>query len=323
MGNVTDLRSFLLKQKGTKVEKNTIVTGDINDFGIVNPEQGKRFIDKMREHSALMNYANITQMTTPVRKISKIDFLERFLRDSTEGSALTAAEKSSLDFSETTLQTYKKKGEIDISYETLEDNIERSRLLPHIQGLITEKLADEIGDLCINGDTTSTDPFYQLFDGFFAQAASNVYDLTNNIMDSDEALNVVRSMPDRWSKVKYQTGTYILRPNVWLDYQDSLTSRETPLGDAILTNKQPVGNIRGYSVWKEPIVQTYINGTDTNSKGLFTDPKNLLVGIYRPVKIRIIDDQYAEKFTVQGTVRFGCVFIEEEMVVLIDNIKQL
>lgn len=306
MGNVVDLRKAL-------------TTDVLGDLGVRTPTQAQRFIEKLRAEPTTLMYANVVPMINESRVFNKLDLTGRFIKPSNEGVRLTDSDKKAPEHSTVTVQTYKYMGEMDISYETVEDNIARNQLIPQLRNLISRKVAEDISDYVMNGDTAATDPELQRMDGFLKLATSNTYDFANNTVTLALLTNAKKNFPLRY-RTQLRKCAFILHPNIRDDYINTLTNVDTMLGDQARNtylNPRPLG----HKIQEDSIIDTYLNGGDTNSKGLFTPLDNMIIGIYRQFNIQLIDDPYREVFTLHVSGRVGCNFLEEEMAVKMNNIQ--
>ena len=66
--------------------------------------------------------------------------------------------------------------EINITYDTLENNIEKDGLQQTIMQILAERAAVDIEELVVNGDTSSSDPYLAQLDGIRKQTVSHVID---------------------------------------------------------------------------------------------------------------------------------------------------
>ncbi|MFP9167082.1 phage major capsid protein, partial [Enterococcus faecalis] len=66
--------------------------------------------------------------------------------------------------------------EVNITYDTLENNIEKDGLQNTIMQMIAERAAVDIEELLVNGDTSSSDSYLAQLDGIRKQATSHIVD---------------------------------------------------------------------------------------------------------------------------------------------------
>jgi HK97 family phage major capsid protein len=306
MGNVVDLRKALSTDK-------------LGTLGVRSPEQARRFIEKLRAEPTTLQYANVVQMSNESRVFNKLDITSRFIKPANEGIRLSDGDKVDPAHSTVTLTTYKYIGEMDITYETIEDNIARNQLIPQLRSLISRKVAEDISDYVMNGDTTSSDVELKRMNGFLKLATSNVYDLVNNPISLTHFDGALALFPLRY-RTQLRNCKWILQPRTRDTYILGLTNVDTMLGDeARNTRLNP--NPLGYPIQLDSIIDTYASGSNTDTRGLFTTPENMLIGIYRQFNIDLIDDRHREVFTLHVSGRVGCQYLEEEMVVKLNNIQ--
>jgi len=113
-----------------------------------------------------------------------------------------------------------------------------------------------------------------------------------------------------------------MSPSPIFDYQETLTNLATPMGDkAKVENYLP--KVMGIGFEEEPMIASYMNGSDENSKGLLTFPKNMIVGFHRVINIVLVDEPRNERIVFHTSARLGLNFEEEDAVVLMNNIKHV
>jgi hypothetical protein len=301
------------------VKKAMLTTPDLATYGVKTPEQMNRFIALMRKEPKIFQNADVFSMTTKEKVFSKMDLTQRVLHASTEGTGLTEDQYRKPTYSETTVSTIKVSGGIPITYDSLEDNIAGNNLKASIREMFVKRISEDFAELIWNGDTTSTDPFLAQKNGLLALLSSNTYDFTNNTVNLERLGFTYKKVPDRYLS-RIRDFKFYLHPTPVFNYRESLPSRETDLGDTVTENYYTPRPL-GYQMVECPLINTYTNGSDTNTQGIFTMPENIKIGIYRPLNIKLVDVPLEDRMILHVSGRIGWNFLVEDMVVLMDNVK--
>lgn len=297
--------------------------------GLLNPEQANAFIRKLIIQPTMLNRMRIQVMNSPQMQIDKIQFGSRIMRPGVENTALSAGDRSAPTTERIQLTTKEYIAECRISYDALEDNIERVGSLgvtgpggPNsgdaVQGglkdtivtLMAERASVDLEELAILGDTGSGDAYLATLDGFLVQATSNVVDQASAAIDRTMFANGLIAMPDQYLRDRSAMANFVSWDRE-IQYQNSLGGRETALGDARITTAGPVF---GHGVPVSPVPQM------PNVSGLLMNPLNMIWGIQRQVSIEVDKDITSRTFIVVLTIRCDFLYEEEEAVVKYTNV---
>ncbi len=309
---------MLTAQEKTLIQKAEITLTDITtNGGLLVPDQASRFIRTLIEQPTILNQARVVTMNSPKMEVNKIKFASRILQPASQadqsatgtspydGRYLPGNKWSEPTTSKVTLDTVEVMAEVHLPYEVIEDNIEREGFTDTLLALIAQRASLDIEDMIINGDTGLNDgTVLDLLDGVIKQTTTNVVDFGGDAIDGFGLANVIKAMPQQFRKVpglKYYTTT-----NAEVDIRTAIASRNTGLGDAMLTGQAPV----------------YIHGASLESvhkmptgKGLYVDPKNIIVGFHRNMRMEMDRDIRARELIFVLTARLD-VKLEEETAVV-------
>lgn len=314
------------------IKKADWAVGDLTaDGGLLNPEQANTFIRKLLVQPTLLNSARTVTMSSPQRKINKIQFANRILMPATSGVALDADtsptnRRSKPTTEQITLTTDEVIAEIRIPYDVIEDNIERGNIGAQmdvggtptsggikdtIMTLIAERAALDLEELALLGDTVGgADAYLQMKDGFLVQSTSNVVDFGAAPIGKDLFKQGLQTMPDQYLRNLNSLRHYVSVNNE-IAYRDSLANRETGLGDAQIQGTSPVF---GFGVPVEMV------SLMPGAQGLLTNPLNLIFGIQRQIHIETDKDISAREYIIVLTARVDFKVEEEEAMVKYSNI---
>lgn len=314
----------ILKYIDEKLEGKTIMTpSDLSTGGLLNDEQSNKFIWDTLNDVVVAKEARLEIMNSPKKDIDKIGFGSRILRaPGAEGSEETTSTKPTPDQVE--LSTVRVIGCVDISYTTLEDNIERADFADTLMAAIAAKCGEDLEDLYLNGDDTSGDAFYVLNDGWLVLGAVG-HTVSGNgqsdfVSTADKTIAnfdaMIDAMPAKFMKNKAALRFYV-HPSIDNIVRRYVASRETIAGDRYLLEDIPVF-YAGIPIIRVPMIASASGGSPslTRSKIMLCNPNNLIVGIQR--QIRIEKEAKPRKQQIEFTVTLRAdVQIEENDAVVV------
>jgi hypothetical protein len=293
------------------------VSNLVSSGGYLNPEQATAFIRRLIDVPTIIQQCRRVVMSSPQRKIERIGFDSRILRPSPgSGIPLAAANRAAPTTDMITLNTKEFMAEVPIPYDVLEDNIERGGLEGTIMGLITERVALDIEELIINGNTSSSDPYLAMMSGIIARCSShlvNAAGLADTTMSKLLLREMKKALPTKYLR-QLPMLRYFMSHNNEMMYRDQLADRMTGLGDTMVQGFAPV---YAYGVPVLPVAlmpQTY---------AVFTHPLNFIWGIQRDIMVETDKDIRARAIIVVVTLRMDFTFEVEDAVVLAQNIASI
>lgn len=305
--------------------------------GLLNTEQSNTFIDYMFDVTVLGKECRVERMRANERDYDKIGIGQRIVRGATE--AVDTGQNASVQFTKVTITTKKLRLDWELSTESLEDNIEGGGLEDHIARLMATQMGNDLEDLAINGDTTSSDPLLKVFNGWYklANATGHVVDGQGQTLNRSHFNKALKAMPRNYmqkrNELKFYSGSNSIQ-----DYLYSLTDLNTtpeniaevmirngPLrteGDAGFVMSYAFGiPVKEVPLFNETATGTYSGASGTHGHLELTFPKNRLWGVKRDIKIY---RQFAQKKdTIEYTafVRTGVQIENTDAYVVVNNIK--
>lgn len=308
------------------LKKADLAIGDLAAGGLLNPEQSSTFLQRMIEEPTILREGRVVPMGAPSRIIDKIGFDSRILRPAVSSTALSAGDRAKPDLSKITLNTKEFISEVRIPYDVVEDNIERGGIggspsgdnvnearggiKNTIMSLMAKRVAADLEELALQGDTLSGDPYLATLDGWLK--LSNVNTVDNLAVTVDKSLfkKGKKAMPD-----KYLRNLSAMRHYVSVDqeteYRDTLSDRQTAGGDALITGQN---DVFAYGTPVRPV------SFMPEANGLFTWPQNLIWGIQRQITVEAAKDISARVFIIVLTIRTDFKVEEQDAVVKYTNI---
>jgi len=310
-----------LLDNNTVLQKADLALSDITtDGGLLQPAQAQKFMRILIKEAVIMKEATVVPMRSPKQLIEKIRFGSRILHAANESTALPVGDRAKPDLGLVELDAKLFKAEVRLNNEVLEDSIERGQLRQTIMQLMAERIATDMDEIIVQGDTTSSDVTLARLDGILKQSTSNVVDSAGASTTKNVFHQMVKQMPSEFLRNKKDL-RYFTSIQSELDYRDSLAERATVGGDKWISEDTPVMYtgipIRGVPLFPEQLVYNNVaNTTDV----LLTDPRNINVGIWR--NIRVETDKLISEgvLLIVATLRFDVKFAHEPAVVKSTNV---
>lgn len=146
------------------IEKAAMMLSDLSTGGLLQAEQSSNFVRGIIEESALLNMCDAFSMSRPSKKIDKLTIDDHVLRGdgasfttgSKEANPLLAAEQTVPSTSSVELTTNEFVGEIQISYDALEDNIEEGGLRNTLQTMLLQAATRDCEEIVLMSSNTPT-----------------------------------------------------------------------------------------------------------------------------------------------------------------------
>ncbi len=309
---ITDNRSVL--------QKADLALSDlVGTAGLLQPAQAAKFMRIMIKASRVLGMATVVPMRAPKQWLEKIRFAGRILKPGVEAQALAAGDRAKPDLSRVELDAQLFKAEVRLDNEVLEDNIERAELRQTIMQMMAERIALDIEEVVVLGDTASGDPLLAKTDGIIKQSTSHVYDAAGATISKATLRNMLRTMPSEYLRDK-RTLRFLTSVNAEITYRDSLADRQTVGGDRYLEQDVPT-MYNGVPVVDVPLFPENLGGSQDQTAIVLTDPKNLNIGVWR--NIRIETDKLVSEgvLIIVATMRLAVKFAHEDAVVKAINVK--
>lgn len=286
--------------------------------GLLAPDQAKAFLMVAINYSVLMREARVETSNATKFEIPRLDFASRILKVGTEATRLVSGDRVKPTSGLVQLSTYLFRGEVPVSDEYFEDNIEGEGVADSIAQQIAEAIARDVEEIAIKSDDSRTggestaEPEFDItgFNGLVnkwkAMTAAQVIDATNYTTFDDLFADMFEKMPTKYRRTMNEFRIYtstLLRDR----YIESLAQRGTPLGDAALSEELGV-RYRGVPVVEVPM----LSGTSTinsvshayDQMAVLTHPKNIIFGFHRKIKLEKFRDPRDGATSFLPSVRF-------------------
>jgi HK97 family phage major capsid protein len=308
-----------MEDNRTIIEKADFALAQLAPGGLLNSAQLDRFIRLAIDKAVVMPKMSLVKMNSPKELREKIRYGSRALRKGYENTALSEAHRSRPDTDKIELDAQLVKAETRVSFEALEDSIERGNFERTVQETLAERISLDLEDLAFNGDTTSTDALLVTLNGFLKQATTNVSLGGTATLDRPICKGALKTMPSEFRQDRRSLRFYTADEAV-IDYHEELGDRATPLGDEHVVGAMTRG-FEGIPVEGVPVFPINL-GTGTNETNmLLLDPANMLFGVWRNIRVETDKDISAGVWIMVVTARVDFKFAHEPAVVKTTGIQ--
>lgn len=291
--------------------------------GVLLPSVARKFMDYTVDNSRLMGMVTVVPLKAPKQRTSKITMPGRVMRPGKEGTALAAADRASPNFAKVEHDAQLFKGEIELTDEALEDNIEGEQFKDTVIRALGTAWANDTEEVVIRGDKTSSDDLYAQFDGVLKLATSNVSDAGGQKLSRVVLRDTLATMPEVYRRNK-KILRYLTSSNAELAYRESLANRNTSLGD--LAIGAVGGGVQTVGYATIPVEEIPLMPENTGSGGdktniILCDPTNIEIGIWRRIKMKWAEDIRKGVIFCVITVRMDVVLQHEPAVTKAINVS--
>ena len=269
--------------------------------GILKPEQANKFIDYMWDETALTSMVRRVKMNNPSQEIDKIAVGRRLARKASEG--VDDGQNVDPTFAKISMTTVKIRLDWELTTESLEDNLEGDALEDHVARLMATQLGNDLEDLYINGDTGDSDALLSALDGFVKRflAGAHVVSAGGAKLNKSVFNKVVKTLPRKYLSRRGDL-RFFTSPGLLQDFLNITTDNT---GGAFLNlQEKAYGNeavkgsgggsifLRPFGVdpveiplWPEDVTGSYSAASGDHGYGVWTFPKNMVVGVQREIKV--------------------------------------
>ncbi len=262
--------------------------------GALNADQSNAFIDLTVDHSTLLRICRVVRRTNPKGDIDKMLFGDVVTEGATENT--DSGNVYEPTHSKVSYSTEKLRSALDLTRETLEENIEGTGYRSRVMGALGRRIGTDLELLAIQGDTDYATPttrrgrLLSKNDGWFKLGLDgHTVDCAGASISKTIFSMMIRALP-----VEFKTNRADLRffcsPSVVQDYRDQLSNRETTLGDNSLTGAG-ILTVFGVPIVEVPLIpedKNSLDGSDVWGDASYiwlTYPSNLIHVISREIEV--------------------------------------
>lgn len=309
------------------IQKAAIVLNDLNTAGRLNEEQSTAFIRMLIDQPTIMGEARTVHFNGDRKKLEKIGMGQRVLHGAEENVALADGKQTKPSFDKVSLECKEFIAEIEITDDTLENNIEGTSIEDTIMNLLAQRVSLDIEELIINGNTSilpATDDFLSVLNGIRKQAVSHIVDWNKAGVSKEMFKAAKKAMPAKYRRAGRDMRFYV-SDDIEIEWIDALANRTTGQGDATLLSGT-VPPAYGIPVKGIAMLTEYNAGTTEVpvmvSDAILTHPQNVVIGISRDIRVEADRDIRRRVNFIVLTLKMDVKFEEEDAVVKVTKILQ-
>lgn len=286
---------------------------DVADLGdsILPIEKFDSFVEEMEAPTSILNEARYITMNSYQTDFDRIAF-DGDLKPGRSNGEIVSSETNSIDpeFSTATLTANEYIAETSMTYDSLEDNIERGNLEGRIVSMFGNLAGRSFERIAVFSDPTKTSlpAQYKVEAGFIAKAGHKLYGTgTDKDFDGTKVIDTLEATLSALPK-KYLIDRSSMRFYVPYAienaYRNELSNRESGLGDQAITGSTQL-TYKGIPVVHAPVLDMAYSVNGLNPAVILTNPDNLVWGVYRQVQIEPDKDVRNRKYVFVLSMRGG------------------
>ena len=263
-------------------------TSDLAAGGLLSTQQSNKYIDMAVDNSTMIKEARVVRMRGPVMELDKIATTGRVSQLKTEGVAPESLAEPAFD--KVNLSSVEVITPFEITFEALEDTIERGDFEDTVISVMAKQTATDLEELGLLGDTESGDSYLQGLDGWRVLAdEGHVVDFQGATLDRVGLSAMYRALPDQYKR-NHSDLRFYFAPAAIQDWNDTFADRPTAAGDVALTGGAAPPYM-GVPLVSAPVIPSDLEGIlgyasgPKLSFGLLTLRDNLIFGIQRQIRI--------------------------------------
>jgi len=264
-------------------------------------------------------------MKAKKRDINKMGVGQRASVPAAEGQDPSVRKKPS--FSKVTLDCVEIMTPFEITYDVFEDNIVGENLEDEIIRLFAAQIATDHEELYILGDTTSTDTYLALLDGWrkIAKTQGHLYEHGGAGVSTEVLGELLDRLPEKYLR-DYADLRFYASPKFEHAYKRLLGQRPTPVGDKFLLSDAQA-TYAGIPIVRVPIIPSNltedIGGTPHEDLTfvMLTPKKNLITGVHRKMTLERSKNIFARLRQYAFTSRVACAVEEVDATAIAEQVS--
>lgn len=257
-------------------------TGLLSSGGALPTEAADKFIQIAQDATPLLAAVRRITMPTKDYRLPKIVMSGRMLKVApSEGAA--SATRVAPTTSEVLLQSKALQLAVKLTDEMLEENVERDGFERTLMSMIGEKVGIDLEEIALASDTLSGDADLATQNGWIKLITSNVVDAADANISQAIFESAHTAVPMRFRRGKHK---WFVQEHAGETWRNVTSARQTALGDAAILQGMipPAVGMPVVQVGNMPVTAAG-GGHPAVSKALYCDPKNLLLGFFRDIRI--------------------------------------
>lgn len=302
------------------LQKATFTTPDLG--ASISIQAADRFINLMTAQQDLLDDVRVVRHTSAKWQQAFLDFASRIARPGVEAQRLAEPDRSKPTISQVEMSTVLIKGEVPVSDESFEDNIEGQRFESTLTEGIANRFGYDVETLLLNGDTASGDPYLALTNGWLKLSHGSGGHVVNGSGVTDYNVlfgTMFQTLPDRY-KAQLDNYRFYVPWTVEQKYRAQLATRGTSYGDETLRSRD---QIRWEGIPVVPIRNWPTSGSGGSrvTPVLLTRRDNLFAGFRRSIRMETFRDPRDGATSFIVTARVDAEIGTVDATVVADNVN--
>lgn len=269
-----------MKSNKTIISKAAADTSALGTGGKMNADQANQFMTFMQDYSPFLKKVNFIKMAKTTRDLDSLDVNKRALRRQLENADNPAT--GTVTHARRSLKAVGVIMPYDVTFQYMKENIEGENVNTTLAKMFAQQFANDTVELAFTGDESSDDDFISINDGWLKIARNDSSTHKFDTEGSTDYLNTVfpgllSAMPDKYYNLYTEENKSKIKifcsPTVNRKYKQQLQSRNTALGDALITGGKNV-SYDGFEIVPVAFIP--------DSVQIVTPYENLVYGIYGP-----------------------------------------
>jgi len=306
---------------GHFVTKADLSIGDIETAGgEIKQDNLQKFMAKIVEKTVLAKMIRTIPLKAITQSIPVMGFTGSVSVEDEEYTGSTSSNRRSPSLSKVTFNVKRLRATTFLSYEDIEENIEKDGFITTVTNQLIEAIARDIDNLILNGDT-ATDPGHpdylllKTMDGLRKIITTNTGTIAD--FDLEEHANILKLLDPKY--LKPQDLLYIQSARTKLTNMTEMQGRETQLGDATLLKGVDGMIINGIPVIQSDYMPITLGG-GTETDVVLLNKMNCFLGILKNITVETDKDIDTGTFKIVARYKLDLQLNEEPANVLIDGV---
>lgn len=250
---------------------------DFTSDKILTDSERSDLIDSLTDSSSLLNDVRMFTMNRSRVEIPRMSISSKIVPDGEDPAPIKP------EFSTIVLVSSRLVLPWTVTNEFLQDNPDVEATESRILKIMAIQAANDITDLLINGNESSSDKLLRANDGILALATENV-SLESGYKKRDVTSmfsELVRALPTKY-RSRPEKLQLIVSPNTWMDYVEEIVNVKNGQSNAFLKSLSSNPTYNDIAVRAEPFMP--------DDKIILTDPENIVFGLEKELKLRKTND---------------------------------
>lgn len=269
------------------LESSAFTTG-----GQLTAEQKSKFEQQIRGSNDIMNLADVNLVDNAEGLIDTIYISNSITKGSTENAE--ASETLTPLLGQDAYETVEVYASLDVTHKFLRRNIEKDNFADTIIDMVIEAMGNDLGMLCVQGDTDSADELLGTLDGFVKLTDSaHLLDAGGGEIEFEIFAGAFSRFPDAKRRRLRKKLHWLGHSRLWTDWEIEMADRVLSPGDSALGGSaaQPLG-IPSAVLDELPcdLAADYTSAVPATHTGTVAGPYNIVLDSNDSLKIDVDDD---------------------------------